>query len=94
VVRAGWNGGYGRELVISHGGKTWSQYAHLSGFAVRVGQRVSAGQTVAYVGNTGHVIAGPRGDGSHLHFEIRRGGIQSRVNPAPWLRSHGVSVGC
>lgn len=88
VVSAGWNGGYGREVVVSHGHGLWSQYAHASAFAVGSGRRVAAGTVIAYVGSTGNST------GNHLHFEIRTGTRQHRINPAPWLRSHGIGMGC
>jgi murein DD-endopeptidase MepM/ murein hydrolase activator NlpD len=78
VVSAGWNsGGYGNLMVIQHrlGYQTW--YAHLSGFAVGVGARVSGGVRIAYVGSTGHST------GPHLHFEVRLNGTP--INPAPLL---------
>jgi murein DD-endopeptidase MepM/ murein hydrolase activator NlpD len=61
----GWNGGYGTYAVISHPNGTQTLYSHLSGITVVVGQRVSQGQLVGYIGSTG------RSTGPHLHFEIR-----------------------
>jgi murein DD-endopeptidase MepM/ murein hydrolase activator NlpD len=78
VVSGRWDsGGYGNLLIIQHrlGYQTW--YAHLSGYAVRAGQRVSGGTKVAYVGTTGHST------GPHLHFEVRHNGVP--VDPAPML---------
>ena len=78
VVFAGWNsGGYGNLIVIKHrlGWESW--YAHLSGIAVSVGQAVSGGNTIGYVGSTG------RSTGPHLHFETRYFGTP--VDPAPRL---------
>lgn len=58
-------GGWGRLVVISHGGGTRTLYAHLSRIGVRVGQRVAAGQQIGLVGSTGHST------GPHVHFEVR-----------------------
>lgn len=65
---SGWNGGYGSYVVIKHSNGTQTLYAHLSSTAVSVGQKVSQGDTIGYMGNTGKV-SGPTG--VHLHFEIR-----------------------
>ena len=62
---SGWNGGYGVYLVIKHPNGTQTLYAHNSSNAVGVGAYVEAGETIAYVGNTG------RSTGAHLHFEVR-----------------------
>lgn len=91
VTRTGWVwGGYGISTVISHGGGVWSHVAHQSASLVRVGQRVSAGQAIGRVGSTGDAT------GPHVHLEIARsaGVLGSQVNPAAWLRGHGVRVGC
>lgn len=80
---------YGNLIVIKlvGGGETTAWYAHLSARRVRVDQAVQAGQVVGEVGYEGHVEP-PGPGGSHLHFEIRRGGTP--VNPLPFLRSKGV----
>jgi murein DD-endopeptidase MepM/ murein hydrolase activator NlpD len=74
VVKAeahGWNGGYGRHIVIAHrlvdGGLVYSVYAHLQDQSLRVkkGQIVAAGQPLARVGRSGHASS------EHLHFEVR-----------------------
>lgn len=62
---SGWNGGYGLYVVIKHGNGTQTLYSHMSRTAVATGARVSAGQVIGYVGNTG------RSTGNHLHFEVR-----------------------
>jgi len=61
-------GGYGNLVVITHrlGFESW--YAHQSRIAVSVGQSVVGGQTIGYVGSTGHST------GPHLHFEVRHFG--------------------
>ena len=79
VIAAGYNsGGYGNWVMINHGTSGGNQFATVYGHmkyspSVRNGQKVSAGQTIGYVGSTG------RSTGNHLHFEIRVNG--SRVNP-------------
>lgn len=62
---SGWNGGYGSYIVIKHDNGTQSLYAHLSADYVVVGQRVSQGENIGAVGNTG------KSTGAHIHFEIR-----------------------
>lgn len=64
---SGWNGGYGKYIVIQHPNGTQTLYAHLSGFEVGVGWHVIQGQVIGYVGNTG------KSTGPHVHFEIRGG---------------------
>lgn len=62
---SGWNGGYGKYVVIAHDNGTQTLYAHNSQNIVAAGQRVTRGQIIGYVGSTG------RSTGSHLHFEVR-----------------------
>jgi len=71
VAQAGWSGGYGNLVEISHGNGYRSRYGHLSrvGKGVRSGVRVGQGQTIGYVGSTG-MSTGP-----HLHFEVRVNGV-------------------
>lgn len=61
VTQAGWNGGYGNQVTLDHGGYT-TFYAHLDSFRVAVGDLVKAGQVIAAMGSTGWST------GSHLHF--------------------------
>jgi peptidoglycan hydrolase-like protein with peptidoglycan-binding domain len=78
VSFAGFNtGGYGNLTVVTHrlGFETW--YAHQSRIAVHVGQSVSGGMTIGYVGSTGHST------GPHLHFEVRHFGTP--IDPTPYL---------
>jgi LysM repeat protein len=69
----GWNGGYGKYVVLSHPSGRTTYYAHLSNVLVRSGQHVSQGEVVGLSGNTG------RSTGPHLHFELRVNG--RAVNP-------------
>ena len=62
---SGWNGGYGLYVVVKHSNGTQTLYAHMSRNAVAVGDHVTQGQVIGYVGNTG------RSTGNHLHFEVR-----------------------
>jgi murein DD-endopeptidase MepM/ murein hydrolase activator NlpD len=75
VTFAGWKGGYGRFVEISHASRFKSRYGHLRSFGkgVRSGQRIVQGQVVGYVGTTG-LSTGP-----HLHFELLQNGTW--VNP-------------
>ncbi len=66
VEIAGWLGGYGLIVVISHGDTHETRYAHLSEVLVKVGQEVKQGNVIGLVGSTG-LATGP-----HLHFEIWR----------------------
>jgi lysozyme family protein len=79
VRRAGWDsGGYGYLVVIGHGHRVRTMYAHLSRVFVHRGQRIGAGSRLGRVGATGHAF------GPHLHFEVRVRG--AAVNPLPALR--------
>jgi len=74
-----WNrekGDYGLCVVLNHGGNR-TLYAHLSGIAVRNGEKVKAGQTIGFVGSTG-LSTGP-----HLHFSVYVNG--QPCNPEEWL---------
>ena len=69
----GWNGGWGNYVMIDHGNGMQTLYAHMSSRAVSVGQYVTAGQVIGYVGSTG------MSTGAHLHFEMYENG--SRIDP-------------
>jgi len=58
--------GYGNMVVIQHAGDLVTVYAHNSLLLVHVGDRISVGQEISRVGDTGHAT------GPHLHFEVRR----------------------
>lgn len=78
VIYAGWYGGYGKVVIIDHGGDITTLFGHTSSYVVDAGTRVRKGQVIAYVGSTG-MSTGP-----HLHFEVRRNG--GAINPMAFLR--------
>lgn len=71
IIVAGRRGGYGNTVIIQHGNKYRTVYAHLRGFAkgIRSGSQVKQGQVIAYVGTTG-LSTGP-----HLHYEFQVNGV-------------------
>ncbi|MCT4610865.1 MAG: DUF5930 domain-containing protein [Pelagimonas sp.] len=79
VTHAGWSSGYGRLVKIQHEFGIETRYAHNSRLYVKVGQRVSRGQKIAAMGNTG------RSTGTHLHYEVRVGG--KPVNPMIYIKA-------
>ncbi|MCT4783301.1 MULTISPECIES: murein hydrolase activator EnvC family protein [Exiguobacterium] len=89
VTTAGWGGAYGNHVIVTHvlNGQVWTTvYAHLSSVSVSAGQRVTQGQNIGAMGSTGNST------GSHLHFEIHRGGYSyssssagNTVNPASFF---------
>ena len=79
VTKAGWSSGYGRLIKIQHEFGIETRYAHLNAIKVRVGQRVSRGDRIGDMGNSG------RSTGPHLHYEVRVGGTP--VNPMTYIRA-------
>lgn len=79
VVSAGWSGGYGRMVEVSHGNGLSTRYGHLSEIDVHVGQTLKVGQTVGRLGSTG------RSTGPHLHYETRIDG--EAVDPQRFLQA-------
>jgi murein hydrolase activator len=79
VAYAGQMGTYGNTVILEHGGGDYSVYGSLDKIEVRKGSRVIKGQALGTVGVSDPAL------GSHLHFEIRRGG--PAVDPAEWLRA-------
>lgn len=77
VIYAGWYGGYGNCVQIDHGGGVVTLYGHNSSLNVSVGQQVSRGQTIAYIGSTGYST------GPHCHFEVILDGVQ--VDPLDYI---------
>ncbi len=77
VILAETYGGYGRAVVIDHGGGMATLYAHQSSLAVSVGDVVERGEVIGYVGCSGFCT------GPHLHFEVRING--QFVDPMDYL---------
>ncbi len=77
VIVKTYNSSYGNYIIIDHGNGIASLYAHMSGFNVSIGQEVSQGSIIGFIGSTGSST------GPHLHFEIRVNG--TRVNPMNYL---------
>ncbi|RWE08110.1 MAG: M23 family metallopeptidase [Mesorhizobium sp.] len=78
VVKAGWNGGYGRMVEVDHGNGFATRYGHLSKINVTVGKRLNAGDVIGKTGSSG------RSTGPHLHYEIRHNG--EAIDPLRFLR--------
>ncbi|MBC7737955.1 MAG: M23 family metallopeptidase [Candidatus Saccharibacteria bacterium] len=79
VTYAGWEGAYGRLIKIQHAYGVETRYGHLSQIRVDVGQKVSRGDRIGDMGNSG------RSTGTHLHYEVRLNG--SAVNPMTFIRA-------
>ncbi len=79
VIFRGTKSGYGKVVILQHGGNITTLYAHLSGFNAksRLGTRVRQGQTIGYVGMTG-LATGP-----HLHYEFRLNGVHRNPRTVP-----------
>ncbi len=78
IAKAGPASGYGREVIIDHGGGITTIYGHLSAFALVAGQIVKQGQVIGYIGSAG------RSTGPHLHYEVRVNNMP--VNPHKYLK--------
>jgi len=68
--------GYGKHIIIDHGYKYETLYAHLSEYNVKRGEKVIRGQVIGFVGSTGRSVA------PHLHYEVKLN--NKKVNPAPY----------
>ncbi len=77
VKFAGWNGSYGKMIVIDHGYGTTTRYAHIAKLLKKTGDKVQKGETIALVGSTG------RSTGPHLHYEVCLNG--RAVNPQDYI---------
>ncbi len=77
VIQSGWDGNYGYCVTIEHFDGTRTRYAHARQLNCKVGDVVSQGDVIAFVGTTG------QSTGNHLHFEVIVGG--KSVDPAPYI---------
>lgn len=77
IQTAVYSSSYGNYVVVNHGNGYTTLYAHMSSMAVSVGQTVSQGEVIGYVGSTGWST------GPHLHFEISLNG--SQIDPEPFF---------
>jgi murein DD-endopeptidase MepM/ murein hydrolase activator NlpD len=77
VMQAGWDSGYGNEIIVDHGYGMTTKYGHLSKIYVVVGQEVKRGEVIGAVGMTG------RTTGPHLHYEVMVN--ETPVNPMKYL---------
>ncbi len=76
VALADWKQGYGKCIIIDHGYGYQTLYAHLNEYKVRIGQKVTRGEQIGEVGNTG------KSTGPHLHYEVHVKGQPD--NPAKY----------
>lgn len=83
ITDIGWAGSYGNRTVetLPDGTELW--YAHQSRFGSTVGEKVTEGEVIGYVGSTGNTT------GPHVHLEVRPGGGDP-VDPDPALKAHGI----
>ena len=79
VTHAGWSSGYGRLVKIEHELGIETRYAHMSRIRVKQGQRVSRGDRIGDMGNSG------RSTGTHLHYEVREDG--KAINPMRYIKA-------
>ena len=79
VIFRGTKSGYGKCVILQHGGNITTLYAHMSNFntKARLGTRVRQGQVIGYVGKTGLATA------NHLHYEYRLNGVHRNPRTVP-----------
>ncbi len=79
VSFVGTKGGYGRAVILEHGGGITTLYGHMSSFArgLRIGSRIKQGQTIGFVGRSGLATA------PHLHYEYRINGVHKNPRTVP-----------
>lgn len=96
IIKASSYGGYGNTVIIQHGGKTTTLYAHMQKFApgIYAGKRIKQGDVIGYIGSSG-LATGP-----HLHYEFRVNGKPkdpvnvelADANPIPKSEMHGFKL--
>ena len=84
ITKASWNGPYGNFISIRHNGTYTTNYAHLSRYAVKSGQKVKQGDIIGYVGSTGFST------GPHLHYEMVKNGV--KINPLAEVLPPGKAI--
>jgi len=77
VTKAGWQGGYGQMIEVDHGNGLITRYGHLSKLNVEIGDSITRGQLIGFIGSTG------RSTGPHLHYELRLN--DHPINPRRFL---------
>ena len=89
VKRAGPATGFGLAVYVLGDDGAVTVYGHVNQYFVNAGDRVSAGEQIAEVGNRG------QSTGPHLHFEVHTGGqlYSNQINPVPWLNARGIFLG-
>src|SRR4051812_7491201 len=89
VKRAGAATGFGLAVYILGDDGAVTVYGHVNRYFVNAGDRVSAGEQIAEIGNRG------QSTGPHLHFEVHTGGqlYSNQINPVPWLNARGIFLG-
>jgi len=91
VQRAGPATGFGLAVYIRGNDGAVTVYGHVNEYYVNAGERVSAGEQIAEVGNRG------QSTGPHLHFEVHPSGAMygGQIDPVPWMRARGITIrGC
>lgn len=87
VEKSGPASGFGLWVVVRHADGSRSVYGHINQAFVAAGERVSAGDRIAEVGNRG------QSTGPHLHLEIRQGSASGdKIDPVGWLRERGLEL--
>ncbi len=91
VQRAGAATGFGQAVYLRGDDGAVTVYGHVNRYFVAAGDRVSAGEQIAEVGNKG------QSTGPHLHFEVHPGGglYGGQIDPVPWMAARGITIsGC